>query len=69
VQRISLNEHTLELDGLQQLAQGLNLTTVPGVNYVAAAYLIVVKHHWHRWRRWSGRSPRPTIGNRDSPGQ
>ena len=27
MQRVSLNEHYLELDGLQQLAQGLNLTT------------------------------------------
>lgn len=27
MQRVSLNEHSLELDGLKQLAQGLNLTT------------------------------------------
>ena len=27
MRRISLNGHSLELDGLQQLAQGLNLTT------------------------------------------
>ena len=33
VQRVGLNKHSLELDGLQQLAQSLNLTTgIAGVS-------------------------------------